>query len=400
LSGGGELLLRVGLVAFTLHFLPRVFHGDIPHFWTLAGKISAHRLPYRDVPLEFPPFTVAFLVLRKIPSLTYFQYRWLFALVMVGFEYGSLTVLRKAWPELAPRITAAWYLTVVPVSLLAWFRFDLAAVFFATLALVSLEKDRPHGGWATVVGFGLKLWPAVLIPSFLLRGRRRVGVVAAAGCGALLAAWVAFSPRGFRQFLKFREGAGLEVESLPASVRLFGHHGRFMVRSGAWVIDVGGFGWVNTVLTAVLVVFAVGLVVLAARHPRPDLVALAAALTLASFLFSRIISAQYMVWLGPFVALLWGRGHRAVGWLGAAVSVSTVGYLCGFKSGLLQGNHVVAALVLVRNVLLVAMLAELSRLTLSGRARRAAEHEVVAAPGITPERKFAARIDGQWSTSS
>lgn len=379
LWGGGELLLRVALVALTLRFLPRVFHGDIPHFWSLAGKVSAHRLPYRDVPFEFPPLTVGFLILRKIPSLTYFEYRWLFALVMIGFEYGSLVVLRRAWPELCRRITLSWYLTVVPVSLLGWFRFDLAAVFFATVALVALERDRRHGGWATVVGFGLKLWPVVLIPSFLLKGRRRSAVVTGAGCAGLVAAWYAFSPSGFRRFLKLREGTGLEVESLPASLRLLGHHGRFVVRSGAWVIDAGGFPWVNTVLTAVLVVFAVGLIVRAARHPGPNVVALAGALTLASFLFSRIISAQYVLWLGPFVALLWARGHRLVGWLGAATSVITVGYLYEFKSGLLHGNHLVAGLVLLRNALLVVMLIELSRLATPGLARRHEEQQTLVA---------------------
>lgn len=362
-----EIAGRLVLVAFTIHFLPKVFYGDITHFWRLAGRMSWHRLPYSSVRYEFPPLTLPFLALAKLPGMTYFWYRWVFGIVMVAFEYGSLCVLRRAWPDLGHRLNVMWSLAVLPVALLGWFRFDLAAVLFATLGLVALEKGTRGGATSAVVGFGLKLWPIVLVPAFLLRRQVRTAAVALAGCAALVVAWWAFSPPGFRAFLKFREGTGLEVESVPASVRLLGHHGRFVVRSGAWVIDPGGFTWVNAVFTVLLVVFSVSLIWAAARRPSPDLVALAGALTLASFLLSRIISAQYIVWLGPFVALLWARGHRLVGWLGAAVSISTWGFLFEFKRGLLRGSRWVADLVLLRNLLLIALLVEFTRLVLVDR---------------------------------
>ena len=366
-----EILLRLLLLAVAIYLLPRVFTGDTRNFFSQSkhfSLIDPARMPYRFAPhgqhsYEFPPLTIPFLVLGRVSFGSLTTFTWLFGTVMAGFELGSLAVLRAAWPEWRRSLNWIWYASVVPLALLGWFRHDFVAVFFATVAIVGLTGRRHRGRWviaATVAGFAAKLWPVVLIPCLVVARRRRQAAFAAIGCAAVTIAWRQFSPKGFAKFLEYRKGSGLEVESLPASLRLLGHHGKFKVSSGAWVIDAGHFGWVGTALTVALVAFALFAFLLAWRASHPDVVALAGALTVASFLLSRIISPQYLVWAAPFVAILVARGNRLVAALAIASTWCTVGYLLFFDDALVKGNHLVGAAVLIRNLLLVALLAALT----------------------------------------
>lgn len=365
----GELSVRAALLALAIYVLPHVFTGDVHHFYDQARHYSLTRLdraPYRYIPrgqqgYEFPPFTLVFLALQRAAWHSEAVYTWLFGGVMALLELGSLVLLRRAWPALRRRIDVLWYLSVVPLALLGWFRYDFAAVFFTTVALVGLETGRRGRVGAVIAGFGMKLWPAVLIPCLVARRLWRDAALAGVGCVALLVAWRAFSPQGFSRFLQYRKGSGLEIESVPASIRLFGHHGRIVSRSGARVIDAGHLGWISTGLTVLLVVFAIALVAWALRHPDVDVVAMGGALTIATFLFSRIISAQYLVWAAPFLVVLWAKGNRRVGYLSMAVTACTVTYLMFFDRELIHGNHLVAVPLLVRNLLLAALLVEVTR---------------------------------------
>ncbi len=365
-----ELGLRVALIALSIHVLPRVFTGDINNFLSEARHFSLvdpARMPYRYVPphhhaYEFPPLTVPFLALERVAFGSKAVFTWLFALSMAGFELGSLAVLRRTWPEHRRSLDQFWYGAVVPLGLVCWFRHDFLAVFFATTGLVALVgATRRHPSMATSItaGFAAKLWPAVLIPCLAVRRRWREAATASAACLAVVVAWWAFSPAGFRRFLQFRAGNGLEIESVPASLQLLGSNAHFAVRSGAWVIDAGGGKGAGTVLNAALVVFVVAVLAWAWFRRSVDVVALGGALTVAAFLFSRIISPQYLVWPAPFVALLWVRGRRLVGWVSAAAAWCTVGYLLFFDSALVKGNRLVAAVVVARNVLLLALLVAL-----------------------------------------
>jgi hypothetical protein len=364
-----EIGLRVFLIWFVIYHLPGVFSNDVHHFYGQATHYSLFHLdhfPYRYTPhhqqtYEFPPFTLPYLDLQRIFT-TRVSYVWAFALTMAVFEYASLLVLRHSWPELRRRFNVVWYASVVPMALLGWFRFDFPAIFFATIAIVAMVKGWRHGTTSGIIlGFGTKLWPGVLIPCLAIRRRWKEVAMSSFGCALLLLCWYQFSPRGFKHFLSFRAGSGLEIESLPASVLLLRHRGRFLVRSGAWVINPAHSSTVSTLLTLMLAVFVVFVLTWAWRHPEADIVALAGALTLASFLLSRIISAQYVLWTAPFVAILYAKGNRRVGWLNTGSALLTLAYLWHFKDRLLHNDRLLAWILLARNVFLVFLLVELTR---------------------------------------
>ena len=338
-----------------INFLPHVFVGDITHFRHVARLVSASHLPYRSVFWEFPPLTVPFLILEKLSFGSRAAYLSLFAAVTISLELASLELLRRAWPDRARDLTRIWSATVLPVAALAYFRLDFLAVLFATVALIRIERRQTTAG-PIVAGVATKLWPGLLLAVLAAQRRWREVAVGLAGCAAVFGAWYAFSPSGFRAFLRYRAGQGLEIESVPASLRLLGHHGRFVVRSGAWVIDAGGFRWVDPVTAVGLVAFMVVLGGWAYRRRESTPSRSAVRWSSPRCCFPRLLSAQYLVWLAPFVAVLWIRERRAVGWVSMAASWLTVVELLWFEHELIRGSKAIGAVVLARNLALVVLL--------------------------------------------
>ena len=85
------------------------------------------RAPYRFVPPGQRSYssrpTLPYVVLQRLTPFVA-GYRWVFGLVMASFEYATLVLLRRTWPEERRSLNAIWYAAVVPMATLAWFRFN------------------------------------------------------------------------------------------------------------------------------------------------------------------------------------------------------------------------------------------------------------------------------------
>jgi hypothetical protein len=122
---------------------------------------------------------------------------------------------------------------------------------------------------------------------------------------------------------------------------------------------------------------------LAARTRRDDAVVLdglapLAAVT-ATLVTATILSPQYVSWLLPFAAIAWVGGERAVGALTAvAAFLSTLGL--DLVKELNQGDAFPAAVILARNLVLIALLVvAIARLVRLGRRRETPEPAPVPA---------------------
>jgi ABC-type glycerol-3-phosphate transport system permease component len=131
-----------------------------------------------------------------------------------------------------------------------------------------------------------------------------------------------------------------------------------VIRSGALVIDPGQFGWIERLTYPTIAVFA-AYAMWRAWKPGRDLVALSGSLVLASMLFSRILSPQYLVWVAPFVSVVWARGNRRAGYLYAAAVWLTIPILMWYLS-LEHAQLAITLVLLVRNGLLLALLGVLT----------------------------------------
>ena len=339
---------RVVFVLFVFGTFPDLFFSDVHYWWVKMNHLGLHDLPYRDFVWEFPPLTVLPMAPATLLKGAVSGFTVLFASLMALAEYTCLQLLRARWPERARSLSRYWYAVALPLSTVAYFRFDYVAALFAVLALLAIERGRSPTT-AIALGFATKLWPVVIGVVLVIERRYRELVFAMVAVGAIVAGWYAFSPAGFDDFLRFRRGDGFQVESSVGAVALLAG-ARPTVEFGAWIVGLGSWRWVDPLTTTAWVVLA-GAMMVAARRRRYDPWLLVGGLVLTLMLSSRLLSPQFLAWGLPFVAAAWVRDEHVAGVAFGAAVVITIVNLFAYEP-LLNGSVVFSALGVVRNLLI------------------------------------------------
>jgi hypothetical protein len=342
-----ELGLRVLVVGLIWVHPHTFFTADPYNFWERTRDLSWHYLPYRDFLWEFPPLTV--LAILPAPLLSHTAYIGAFVALMVAAEYGSLLALRGLCPANAWPLTCYWTIAGLPLAILAWFRLDYLSVFFATCALVAIVRAG-RGSAAITAGFAAKIWPVALVIGLVVQRRARTAVATVVGVAATVAVWFAFSPEGFRDFLRYRRGSGFQVESLIGSVRMLARP-EIETVSQTYVTDAGRYHFADTLFVLAWCAVVAVVTIYARRRPI-RLVPLLGGLVGALLVLSRILSPQYLVWLLPFVALEWVDGERLATIAFGVAGVLTLVVVEAYHT-FLAGNRLLVLDIIVRNVLLI-----------------------------------------------
>jgi hypothetical protein len=361
--------------------------------WTRRGFVSGDSLryraiaraggwPYRDHAVEFPP--VAWLAVKLVaawgsPTTT----ATLLVLTQLAADLATAASLAWAWGR---RAALTWLALLLPLCWDGWIfaRIDLLSVGLATAGLALVWRGRPAGGGALIGTAALvKAWAVTLVPGLAVVGRRVAATGAAVTVAAVGVSWLAVGGLdGVGQVVTFRGATGWQLEStVGALVHLFGD-ARPRGESGAWRIGVQP-GWTKPVLAIGLVaVTTLGwwLAHRAHRRSRVDdpaffhgaVIAVVALLVLAP-----ILSPQYLVWLLPFVAVLW-RDRTLVAL--TAIAVVTTAVVAYGYTPLRRGELWLQLVLVGRNALLVVIgVVTASRLLRAARAERTGQHRTASA---------------------
>jgi hypothetical protein len=199
-----------------------------------------------------------------------------------------------------PRSTAVrWLVSLAPLVPLVAFRNDPWVVMWALAALTPTLSPVVRGV-ASFVAVLSKGWPVVTAVAFWKRGHRWL---AASTFLAGVAAIGLMSAPGFQEL---QGGVGLHSESIGGSLvglwrSINGQDLRLVLTTAAYIEVPEPLRLVGPALAAV--VGTIGL--LAMRRARSKQLHLTATgiLVIAVILASRLFSAQYVLWLVPFVAL-------------------------------------------------------------------------------------------------
>jgi uncharacterized membrane protein len=248
-------------------------------------------------------------------------------------------------------------------------------------ALLLFARHRPVAGFA-VLGIGTlaKLFPALLVPiaaAWLLgRGEGRAarhGVAAFAL--VVLAVSLPFLGDGYVEQARFHLERPVQIESTPASV-LFAVGESYVTgtperpdRFKSNGLAGGPAEPVALAFTVLLALTLAGIVALAARGGDVRrLVLLSLAGVTAFIALGKVLSPQFMVWLLPFAAILWAWRERAVALLCAVASLLTLAEFPRLYFDLVDEESGPVALVGLRNVVLLVLLA-VTLTKLAGPAR-------------------------------
>ena len=293
--------------------------GDVYYYWR---KIHA----LFDVGLartlnEYPTPVVWILTLPYGAGLGRRRaYLIAFMVLMLVLDALFTRALYRVGERRHDRAIDFWLLFVLLVGPLSYLRFDILPAVLAGGALLAARRRPWVTGALTGLGAAVKLWPALLIGSFLSyrRDRRPAGLAfVVVGFGLALVSLVFGGWTRLVSPLTWQSDRGLQIESIWATPLMVAR----AVRPGGWVVDISkyqayeifgpGVGpWVSvsTVATVIGLAVIVALFVLAFRADGATPVAvgfLVLATVAVMTITNKTLSPQYLLWLGgPMAALL------------------------------------------------------------------------------------------------
>jgi Glycosyltransferase family 87 len=395
LAGAGALIVAVAMP--WVHFTDRAHIGDVRHYRAIAERILDGRIPYHQFFVEYPPGALPVFLLPTIGTSSSGAYGMAFRGAAIFAALVTLVVVARTVHVLggdrARTIASTVFVGIAPALLGSVFllRYDIWAAALTSLATLAMVRRRT-GLSAALLGLGAvtKVYPVLLVPLLLLDAARRFGRATALRAACISAAVFVLVVGPFASFglggvaFSFKEQLTrvLEIESLGGTVLLAAN------RVGAYHATVypglsyellgrlpDAAGALQTLLLAAGLVTAYWAYWRSEQTPNDLVLAVAAVLALTVTL-DKVLSPQYLVWLVPAVALLWGR-VAAVAWaLLAAAMVMTAAFFQTSFYDLRTGGAAVW-LVLGRNLVLVALAVFL--LTALVRNARRAEVDTLSA---------------------
>ncbi len=303
----------------------RYIVGDVFYYWRKLRMMSEVGL---DQTLNEYPTPVVWIL--QLPYAATGGFRSGYLVGFIGFmlilDAAFTYALYRAAGRRHDRSVDFWLLFVFLLGPLAYVRFDLLPAVLAGGALLAARRRPWVSGALTGLGAAVKLWPALLIPTFLAhRPDRRPAGLAFVVVGFGLAAVSLLAGGMTRLFspLTWQSDRGLQIESVWSIPLMVAR----AVRPDAFVVEISRyqayeiFGpgvpiWVGVSNVATVVGLAT-LAVLFVRAFRigggtPVAVAFLMLTTVAVMIVTnKTLSPQYLLWLaGPGAALLVLR-HQA-----------------------------------------------------------------------------------------
>jgi hypothetical protein len=309
-----------GAVAADVAYYARSLHG------LFHGGSIRQALPEYPVPvlaLMAPQYLVG--------ALNEVAFTILFVLSMLAVDAAFTALLWKVCGRRWNQAIHLWLWFLPAIGPMAYFRFDLVPAALAGAAVLAAVRRPALTGALTAFGAGLKLWPAVMLPVFLIRriDRRTVLTSFAATAAALTLVSVAIGGVGrVLSPLRWQAARGLQIESVPATPVMLA---RALHPNGIWHLRISRFkAWeifgagVHGLVMASTVLTVAGLVLLGVLWWRARALPAASTQTLG-WLFvatavvvtvtNKTLSPQYILWLaGPLCALMArDPGDRMIG---------------------------------------------------------------------------------------
>jgi uncharacterized membrane protein len=347
-------------------------HGrivDTPYYQSYGLSMRNGEVPYRDFEVDYPPGALpVFLAPTYVGTPTWIvDYQRWFARLMALYGVLVLVFVVLARPPLHGIVLVA--ISPLLAGALILTRFDLWPAACVAAGVAALVADRHRLGWlALACAFTAKLYAVVLLPLAVVwtlrrRGRRELewGVLIwLTTVAVVVLPFAIVAPYGLWESLWGQVSRRLQIESLAAAfLTTFGRPTDAISHNSIALVGQGGL---EAATTAVELATLIALWVAFARGPveRERFVRYGAACVCAFVVFGKVLSPQYLIWLVPLVALVRGsRGITAAALLAAAM-VTTQYWFAAPRYEAYGRDYSYAELVLLRDLMLVTLLATLA----------------------------------------
>lgn len=362
-----------------------MFDSNRAELERLLSEPGEPRLPYRDIPFEYPPLAMLPILAAGAFADGFVGFARAFALLASAAYLVSLLGAYRLWQKLPSGERSSWN-TVLLLSLLGMLclgqlyvtRLDAFPSLLTVLAVWAFVAQRWYQSavWLAL-GALAKAYPVVVAPAFallLIHERKYRELAIAAGIvvgivgGANLAmAWV--TDGAFWDSYRFHASRGIQIESLYALVAYASH---LLLNTPITVyeahnsmnIDVGYAG-ILLALSNIMPAACLGVIYWMfwrglrkgdVNETASWMVGGTLILVLAFILTFRVLSPQFLIWLTPLIYLFAPARRRTFFGLFLALLVVTQLIWPGFYWLLEEARPAGVLLLAVRNIGLVALL--------------------------------------------
>lgn len=284
------------------------------------------RLPYRDIPFEYPPLMAVPILAAKAYTQTSLGFFHVLCAILSVFYLGTLAFCEKIRRKLQLPISSVKLLTLSLLSILALgqvfaTRLDIIPTFLYVMAIWALLEGKSFwGAFAIFLGFFAKGFSIILLPVFAIvwvsrkqyRSLIIAGVVFAALTLLTMALLQELSAGTYLSSFRYHAERGIQIESLYAlfpwwiflshlqPVCIYEAHGcvNISIHANQWIITL------SKILP--LLLFSGIYAALFKQRKFFDLKILfqASLLLLLSFLLSfKVFSPQFLIWIIPLIFL-------------------------------------------------------------------------------------------------
>jgi hypothetical protein len=359
--------------------------------------VSLGREAYRQVPIEYPPGLLPFILLPawllRVADLAYLPTFVSLMVVVDTLGLIGLWRLSKRWGSMVgPWL---WVFALPLLGPVAYLRLDLVPAV-ATIWCLERAAAATWGSAGAFLGYGIlaKVYPAFFIPATIAisPSRRRLTFGALAIIAVGLIPFAASLGSMAHSVASYHFHRGIEIESLWGNALLLAHLAGYRVMVlkafGSWEIHAGIapiLEFVSSTLSLAAVAYAGWRALRSARRDSGYLAWTWLALLAVLLITGRVLSPQYLIWL---VAL-----GAAVGCLRDMLPWHTVPLLMGTAlltqvefpfhvSGLVSADPTSIVVLTARNLCLMALAASSMRMCLrmGERDARSIRHVHMAIP--------------------
>jgi hypothetical protein len=314
------MLSRALVLAMLVHAREDGVAGDVLYYATslhqlfsgagLGNTLQEYPLPVLSILL--PPFLLG--------ALNQVAFTILFVLLMLAVDATFTGLLWRGDGRRRGDAVNLWLWFVPALGPLAYFRFDLVPAVLAGGAVLAAIRRPRLAGVLTAFGAALKLWPVVMLPTFLLRRSDRRPVLVGFVLTGLVVGGLSLLIGGWRRTLSplhWQSARGLQIESIAATPLMAA---RAVHPVGVWTVHISqykafeiyGAGVramiaVTTVLTVLggLLLVLLWWRTLRLRTPSAETLGwLFLATALIVTVTNKTLSPQYLLWLGGPIAAL------------------------------------------------------------------------------------------------
>jgi hypothetical protein len=286
--------------------------GDVDLYHRYAtGIVDEHLVPYRDLTIEYPPGAVLLFLLPRLVGTSLGSYRVAFVVLMLILDVLGLVGLRRLARRTGTALASVgpwtWVGGMALFGPVALGRFDIAAAVTIIWAFERAQAGRWGGAGAWLgMGAAIKLFPALLLPFYLIVAPKRGRLVLGAAIGGLvfLMPVIPWLSELVSNTVAYQLGRGVHHESLWGTILLaagqFGYDVRLEPVAGSRDVISTGVGLAANLATVSLVAMIAELHLRSSRLVRNDVEHLAVACAAILFLFvglSPVYSLQFVIWL-------------------------------------------------------------------------------------------------------